>query len=78
MMAGTQWQLLIAACLLTIRPAIIVVAISQRQLAAAIGAGDFGGRKSLPLSTSVPFEESPICLNRCVPWGSRPYPNPST
>lgn len=41
---GTQWQLLTAACILTIIPVIIVVAIAQKQLVAAIGAGAFGGR----------------------------------
>ena len=43
-MTGTQWQLLMAGCILTVAPVIIVVAISQRQLVAAIGAGAFGGR----------------------------------
>ncbi|HWU31644.1 MAG TPA: carbohydrate ABC transporter permease, partial [Marmoricola sp.] len=43
-MTGTQWQLLMAACILTIVPTILVVAFSQRQLVAAIGAGAFGGR----------------------------------
>lgn len=43
-MTGTQWQLLMAACVLTILPVIIVVAVAQRQLVAAIGAGAFGGR----------------------------------
>lgn len=43
-MTGTQWQLLMAACVLTIIPVIIVVAVAQRQLVAAIGAGAFGGR----------------------------------
>jgi multiple sugar transport system permease protein len=43
-MTGTQWQLLMAGCILTIIPTIIVVALSQRQLVAAIGAGAFGGR----------------------------------
>lgn len=41
---GTQWQLLMAACVMTIAPVVIVVAIAQRQLVAAIGAGAFGGR----------------------------------
>ncbi|MGN6127742.1 MAG: carbohydrate ABC transporter permease [Humibacter sp.] len=41
---GTQWQLLMAACIMTIAPVVIVVAIAQRQLVAAIGAGAFGGR----------------------------------
>jgi multiple sugar transport system permease protein len=43
-MTGTQWQLLMAACVLTIAPVVIVVALAQRQLVAAIGAGAFGGR----------------------------------
>jgi multiple sugar transport system permease protein len=43
-MTGTQRQLLMAACILTIVPTILVVAFSQRQLVAAIGAGAFGGR----------------------------------
>lgn len=43
-MTGTQWQLLMAACILTIVPTILVVALSQRQIVAAIGAGAFGGR----------------------------------
>jgi multiple sugar transport system permease protein len=43
-MTGTQWQLLTAACILTIAPVIVVVAIAQKQLVAAIGAGAFGGR----------------------------------
>lgn len=43
-MTGTQWQLLTAACILTILPVIIVVAAAQRQIVAAIGAGAFGGR----------------------------------
>jgi multiple sugar transport system permease protein len=42
--AGTQWQLLMAACVMTIAPVVIVVAFAQRQLVAAIGAGAFGGR----------------------------------
>jgi multiple sugar transport system permease protein len=33
-----------AACVMTIAPVVIVVAIAQRQLVAAIGAGAFGGR----------------------------------
>ncbi|OII12444.1 carbohydrate ABC transporter permease [Curtobacterium sp. MCBA15_008] len=41
---GTQWQLLMAACVMTIAPVVIVVAFAQRQLVAAIGAGAFGGR----------------------------------
>lgn len=41
---GTQWQLLMAACVMTIAPVVIVVAVAQRQLVAAIGAGAFGGR----------------------------------
>lgn len=43
-MTGTQWNLLMAASLLTIAPVVIVVALMQRQLVAAIGAGAFGGR----------------------------------
>jgi len=43
-MTGTQWQLLMAACMMTIIPVIIGVAVAQRQLVAAIGAGAFGGR----------------------------------
>src|SRR5690606_29034713 len=35
---GTQWELLMAACVLTILPVIILVAVAQRQLVAAIGA----------------------------------------
>lgn len=41
---GTQWQLLMAGCMMTIAPVVIVVAFAQRQLVAAIGAGAFGGR----------------------------------
>lgn len=41
---GTQWQLLMAACVMTIAPVVVVVAVAQRQLVAAIGAGAFGGR----------------------------------
>jgi multiple sugar transport system permease protein len=41
---GTQWELLMAACMMTIAPVVVVVAIAQRQLVAAIGAGAFGGR----------------------------------
>jgi multiple sugar transport system permease protein len=41
---GTQWQLLMAACVMTIAPVVIVIAFAQRQLVAAIGAGAFGGR----------------------------------
>ncbi len=41
---GTQWELLMAACILTILPVIIVVVLAQRQLVAAIQAGAFGGR----------------------------------
>jgi multiple sugar transport system permease protein len=41
---GTQWQLLMAGCVLTIIPVVIVVAVAQKQLVAAIGAGAFGGR----------------------------------
>ena len=41
---GTQWELLMAACVMTIAPVVIVVAFAQRQLVAAIGAGAFGGR----------------------------------
>ncbi|MEV0952510.1 carbohydrate ABC transporter permease [Promicromonospora sp. NPDC050249] len=41
---GTQWELLMAACVMTIAPVVIVVALAQRQLVAAIGAGAFGGR----------------------------------
>jgi multiple sugar transport system permease protein len=41
---GTQWELLMAACVMTIAPVVIVVAVAQRQLVAAIGAGAFGGR----------------------------------
>ena len=41
---GTQWQLLMAGCVLTILPVVIVVAVAQKQLVAAIGAGAFGGR----------------------------------
>jgi multiple sugar transport system permease protein len=41
---GTQWQLLMAACVMTIAPVVVVVALAQRQLVAAIGAGAFGGR----------------------------------
>lgn len=43
-MTGTRWELLMAGCILTIIPTIIVVAISQKQLVKAIGAGAFGGR----------------------------------
>lgn len=43
-MTGTRWELLMAACVLTILPVVIVVALAQRQLVAAIGAGAFGGR----------------------------------
>jgi multiple sugar transport system permease protein len=41
---GTQWELLMAACVMTIAPVVVVVAFAQRQLVAAIGAGAFGGR----------------------------------
>jgi len=41
---GTQWQLLMAACVMTIAPVVVVVAFAQRQLVSAIGAGAFGGR----------------------------------
>ena len=41
---GTQWELLMAGCVLTIIPVVIVVAVAQKQLVAAIGAGAFGGR----------------------------------
>jgi multiple sugar transport system permease protein len=41
---GTQWELLMAACILTILPVILVVVLAQRQLVAAIQAGAFGGR----------------------------------
>ncbi|OII43593.1 carbohydrate ABC transporter permease [Plantibacter sp. MMLR14_011] len=41
---GTQWELLMAACVMTIAPVVVVVAVAQRQLVAAIGAGAFGGR----------------------------------
>jgi multiple sugar transport system permease protein len=41
--AGTQWQLLMAACVMTIAPVMIVLAFAQRQLVAAIGAGASGG-----------------------------------
>ncbi|GAA2033310.1 carbohydrate ABC transporter permease [Pseudokineococcus marinus] len=41
---GTQWELLMAGCVLTILPVVVVVAIAQKQLVAAIGAGAFGGR----------------------------------
>jgi len=41
---GTQWELLMAACVLTLLPVIVLVAVAQRQLVAAIGAGAFGGR----------------------------------
>lgn len=43
-MTGTQWELLMAACVLTILPVVVVVVLAQRQLVAAIGAGAFGGR----------------------------------
>lgn len=43
-MTGTQWQLLMAACVLTILPVVMVVVLAQRQLVAAISAGAFGGR----------------------------------
>jgi multiple sugar transport system permease protein len=43
-MTGTQWELLMAACILTILPVILVVVLAQRQLVAAIQAGAFGGR----------------------------------
>jgi len=43
-MTGTRWELLMAACVLTIAPVVIVVSVAQRQLVAAIGAGAFGGR----------------------------------
>lgn len=41
---GTQWELLMAACVLTLIPVIVLVIVAQRQLVAAIGAGAFGGR----------------------------------
>jgi len=43
-MTGTRWELLMAACVLTIIPVVILVVVAQRQLVAAIGAGAFGGR----------------------------------
>lgn len=43
-MTGTQWQLLMAGCIMTIAPVVVVVAVAQRQLVAAISAGAFGGR----------------------------------
>ena len=43
-MTGTRWELLMAGCILTIVPTIIVVALAQKQLVKAIGAGAFGGR----------------------------------
>lgn len=43
-MTGTRWELLMAACVLTIIPVVIMVVLAQRQLVAAIGAGAFGGR----------------------------------
>jgi len=43
-MTGTRWELLMAGCILTIIPTIIVVALAQKQLVKAIGAGAFGWR----------------------------------